>query len=84
MSFFSIIEHGRAIIHCRGVYRQVPIYSRAGKIYAKYGGGLVKLAQGGSSSAPNVRWAEIDPGEGEYREEVGSVYYTAPIREAAE
>lgn len=75
MHFFTAVEDGQAIIHSKGVYRQVPIYVRADKVYAKYGGGFVRLAQGGATSAPNVRWAEIDPGLGAYHETKGQVLF---------
>ena len=79
MNFFSIIPEGQAIVHQRGVYRQVPIYERDGKVYAKYGAGFVRLIQGGSTSAINIRWAEIDPGQGSHEERSGYVFYTAPV-----
>lgn len=85
MNFITAIDEGQAIVHSRGVYRQVPLYQRDGKIYAKHGGGYVRLAQGGSTSAPNVRWAEIDTPHGEWSEKSGAVFYTPnAMQEAAE
>lgn len=77
MNFFTIIPEAQGIIHQRGVYRQVPLYERAGRIHARIGSGYVRLSQGGSTSAPNVRWAEIDTPLGEWREQGGFVDYTA-------
>ena len=79
MKYFSIIPEAQAIIHSRGVYRQVPIYERDRKIYAKHGGGFVRLSQGGATSAPNVRWSEVDPGHGSYDETQGNVIYLPPV-----
>jgi hypothetical protein len=88
MNFFTPIPEGQAIIHSRGVYRQVPIFERAGQIYAKQGGGFVRLICGGATSSTNIRWAEIDAGHGEFNEKTGgAVEYIAPVasvREAAE
>ena len=77
MNFFTVIPEAQGIIHAAGVYSQVALYSRGGKIYAKRGGGFVRLSQGGSTSAPNVRWAEIDTPQGKWREIGGAVEYVA-------
>lgn len=76
MQFFTIIPEGQAIVHGRGVYRQVPIYERGGHVYAKHGGGFIRLTQGGSTSAPNIRWADVDTPVGSWAEEKGYVTYT--------
>lgn len=78
MNFFTVIPDAWGIIHSRGVYRQVPLYERAGRIHAKYGAGFVRLNQGGGTSCPNVRWAELDPGEGSYSEGGSFVTYIPP------
>ena len=77
MTFFTIIPEAQAIVHVRGVYRQVPLYLRGERIHAKYGAGFVRLSQGGSTSAPNVRWAEIDTPCGTWSEQGGYVTYAA-------
>jgi len=84
MKFFTIIDDAFAIIHQRGIYRQARVYLRGDVMYAGYGAGFVKLSQGGATSAPNVRWAEIDAGAGSYSEASGRVTYVAPALEAAE
>lgn len=87
MNFFTAIPEAQGIIHAAGVYSQVPLYERGGKVYAKRGAGFVRLSQGGATSAPNVRWAEIDTPFGVWRETGGTVEYVAdpaPVSEAAE
>ena len=84
MNYFTAIPEGQAITHTKGVYRQSPIFQRGGKIYARHGAGYVRLMQGGSTSAPSVRWAEIDTPEGQWSEDGGYVTYEGPIAEAAE
>lgn len=76
MEYFTIIPEGQAIMVSRGVYRQVQIYARGGKIYARHGGGYVRLIQGGSTSAPNIRWVEIDTPNGAHDERSGYVFYS--------
>lgn len=87
MNYFSEIPEGKAIIHSRGVYRQVLIAVRAGRVYAKHGGGYVRINTGGSTSSPAIRWSEIDGGDGTISEtghEVRWAANEAPKAEAAE
>lgn len=84
MNFITAIPEGQAIIHSKGVYRQVPLYERGGRIYAKHGAGFVRLSQGGATSAPNVRWAEIDTPNGTHEEIGAAVVYTAHEGQALE
>jgi hypothetical protein len=78
VNYFVVIPEAQAIIHSRGVYRQVPLFERGGRLYAKQGSGFVRLFQGGGTSCPAVKWAEIDPGEGSYAEQSGYVTYLPP------
>lgn len=50
MSFFREIEGEAAILIENGVYKQVPIYVRDEHLYAKTGGGFVRLMAGGSTT----------------------------------
>lgn len=52
---FQEIEGEVAILSANGVYKQVPLFKRAGYIYAKHGGGFVRLCADGSTSMPKVR-----------------------------
>lgn len=89
MHYFSEVPEGQAIVQSGGVYRQVPIYTRtdpttgSARLYARFGGGYVRLAQGGTTSKPKVLWVEIDPGDGSYSEKGGAVTFT-PGQEAPE
>ena len=76
MDFFTAISEGQGIIHARGVYRQVALFERKGRVYARHGGGYVRLIQGGSTSSPNIRWAEIYTPNGEHDERSGYVFYS--------
>jgi hypothetical protein len=75
MQFFTIIPDAQAIVHSRGVYRQVPLYQRGNTIYAKHGGGYIRLSRGGGTSHPNVKWADIDTPIGKWTEGAHFVEY---------
>ena len=79
MNFFTIIPEAQAVIVVRGVYRQVPLFERGGKIYAKIGNGFVRLMQGGGMSTPAGKWIEYDVPEGEAVEAQGYLTYT-PVK----
>lgn len=83
MDFFTIIPEAQGILHSGGVYRQVPLYQRAGRVYARYGAGYVRLSQGGATSAPKVRWAEgLYAPAGTFKEGGTFVEYTPPANRA--
>ncbi|WP_300440314.1 hypothetical protein [uncultured Mameliella sp.] len=63
MTFFTIITGAVALVHSGGVYRQADLYARGSAVYAKHGAGFIRLSIGGATSAPKIRWAEIQPGE---------------------
>lgn len=76
MDFFTVIPEGQGIIQARGIYRQVTLFERKGRVYAKHGGGYVRLNQGGSTSAPNIRWTDLDTPNGSWAEAQGAVTYS--------
>lgn len=57
MSFFKPLDEPEqfAIIVEGGVYKQAPLFTRAGHLYAKFGGGFVRLGSDGSTSRPKLR-----------------------------
>lgn len=57
MSYFRALEpEGQVAVLVRnGVYVQAPLYTRAGYLFAKVGGGFVRLAYDGATSQPNTR-----------------------------
>lgn len=55
MSFFQEIEGEAAVLVENGVYKQVPLYSRDGYIYAKIGGGFVRLMADGATTKSKMR-----------------------------
>lgn len=63
MNYFTQIPGASALIHSGGVYRQTDLYARGEAIYAQHGGGFIKLAIGGATSAPKIRWSEFDQGD---------------------
>jgi hypothetical protein len=77
MEFFTAIPEGQAIIYANGVYRQTALYMRGERVYAKYGSGFVRLSQGGSTSHPKFRWADLYTPNGVWSESGGMVTYKA-------
>jgi hypothetical protein len=55
MAFFKEVEGEAAIVITRGVYKQVPIYTRDGFLYAKVGCGFVRLMADGSTTKDKTR-----------------------------
>lgn len=82
MKFFTEIP-GTALLQCQGSYREAKIFARKDRLYAKSGGGLVRLNQGGATSVKNMRWAEIEVDEGNYVEAKGAVTYVPSSQKVA-
>lgn len=78
MDYFTEVTDGKAITISGGVYRQVSVYQRADRLYARHGNGYVRLLQGGTTSAPAVRWLELDAPEISYKEKFGGVIVDFP------
>lgn len=55
MSFFQEVEGEAAVLVENGVYRQVPIYTRDGYLYAKINGGFIRLMSDGSTTKSRMR-----------------------------
>lgn len=63
MDFINRIDNAFAWMKSGGIYRQVDLYHRGETLFAKWGGGYVRLSVSGSTSVPKVTWMEIDPGD---------------------
>jgi len=55
MSFFQEIKGEAAVLVENGIYRQVPLFSRDGYLYAKINGGFVRLMADGSTTKARLR-----------------------------
>lgn len=55
MGFFKEVEGEAAVIVSGGVYKQVPLYTRDGYVYAKTAGGFVRLMADGSTTKDKTR-----------------------------
>lgn len=84
MDRFHIIDEGAAITLCKGVYRQVKVYQRGGKIYAGHAGGYIRLYKSGGTSLPHVSWKDIDAPGGTVREDTFSLDWEPSPAVAAE
>lgn len=55
MSYFKEIEGDCAILVSGGVYKQAPLFTMDGHLFAQTAGGYVRLARDGSTSKPKTR-----------------------------
>jgi len=65
MNLFTIIDDSAAILRLKnGVYKQVSVYHRDGKLYVPFSGGFVRICASFSdsygTSHPSVKVMEID------------------------
>lgn len=71
MSFFKQVEGEAAVIVQNSVFSQVDIYTRNGYLYAKTGGGFVRLLADGSTSKSKCRLDFLSFEEPLYRDAFG-------------
>lgn len=55
MGLFKEVEGDAAVVIENGVFKQVPVYTRDGYLFAKVGGGFVRLMADGATSKPKTR-----------------------------
>ena len=60
---FSIIQDGQAVIRHGVVHRQVAIYDRGGKVYAKSGSGFVRVFGDGRTAHTDIKWEDLFMGD---------------------
>jgi len=55
---FIRIPETFVILHSRGVYKQAELWKLDDVVYAKHGGGFIKLMSGGETTA-GIRWIKL-------------------------
>lgn len=60
MEHFNIVDHCQCILLSRGVYKQAQVYRLGNVLFAKNGGGFVRLLAGGGTSVTHVSWKDMD------------------------
>ena len=60
MSLFKELEGDSAIVVMGGVYKQVPLYTRNGFIFAAISGGYVRLKADGTTSKDKLRIEHLE------------------------
>lgn len=55
MSFFQEVEGEAAVLIENGIYKQVPLYTRDGYLYAKVSGGFVRIMADGATTKAKLR-----------------------------
>ncbi|MBN7763730.1 hypothetical protein JYP52_21560 [Nitratireductor aquibiodomus] len=71
MSFFQQLEGEAAVVIENGVYKQVDLYARHGRLYAKVAGGFVKLMADGSTTKARMRLETLSFDGDLYRDKMG-------------
>jgi len=79
MGFFKEVEGEAAIIVQSGVYKQVPLYTRDGFLYAKVGGGFIRLMADGSTTNSKAR-LDFMTWEGELRRDTYNRLCTTDVK----
>lgn len=51
---------GVCVVHRKGVYKQVPTALRDNELYAKVGGGYIRLRSNGETNGAAYRWDYIE------------------------
>lgn len=74
MDFFSLIEGSAVLLHNGGVYKQVEVYHRGKKLYAKAHGGFILLAGYRATSHPKTTWQTLDASNTEVNGNQAPVY----------
>ena len=57
---FHIFEGVQVILRSRGVWYQREVYYQGNRLFAKHGGGYIRLGPDESTSAPAVSWDHLD------------------------
>lgn len=73
---FKLIEGEFAIVVASGVYQQVDLYERNGRLYARYGRGYVQLYANGGTSKDKLKLDTVSYSESLYVDAFGKLYVT--------
>jgi hypothetical protein len=57
---FHKIEGAVVILRQRGVFKQVDVYRREEKLYAKAAGGFIGLKREGGTTKPEISWEHLE------------------------
>lgn len=77
MKVFSPIDEGQAILREGGVYKQVPLFTYDGRVFAKHGSGFIGLYKHNfATTKATVAWVETTIAEPEY-DSIGRMLYNA-------
>jgi hypothetical protein len=56
---FHVVDDAQIVLRSKGVFKQVKIFHRDGKLYAGWGSGFVRLLASGGTSKPDVSWEAL-------------------------
>jgi len=81
MTLFKEVEGDVAIVVTGGVFKQVPLYTRNGFLFAGVAGGFVRLKADGTTSKPHMRLEHLETELALHQDRLGRLG-TADIPEA--
>lgn len=58
MEDFLPIPDSRVILRQNGIYRSAQLFENNKNLFAKHGGGFIKLLRGGSSTHKSILWSD--------------------------
>jgi hypothetical protein len=73
---FHIVEDAQVILRHKGVYKQVKVFRRAGRVYAGWGSGFIQLLASGGTSKPDVQWESLPDDPAITRQSLHIAYVT--------
>lgn len=71
MSGFKPLEGDTVILLSGGVYKQCDLFTWDGKLFAKFGGGFVRLREDATTTKPNVTFEHMEYNGPMYRDRFG-------------
>jgi len=74
MAFFKHVEGESAVIVTSGIYKQVDVYMRNGALYAKDGGGFIRLYADGATTKARTRLETISWEGTLFKDRLGRLY----------
>lgn len=57
---FHVIQDAQVVLRSKGTYYQRPVFRRGDRLYAKHGGGFIRLGGGDATSQPGISYETLD------------------------
>jgi len=85
MELFHKIDDAVVILRTRGLFKQTDVYRRGRDVFAKVGGGYIRLLAYGGTTIPATQWQDVEgPGIHLMGSDRQRLPYWIPMLEAAQ